>query len=570
MRRLTVFVVIGFAYFAFAAPPGPAQTSALDGATRNDWPHYGGTPLSWRYSALDQINTTNVQQLMAAWIFQTGEYTENLQCTPVVVDGVMYIITPNIHVFALDAATGALLWEYKYPKPLPARAGGMAFLSNRGVAVNDGKVFFGTTDNYLVALDQKTGRELWKVNVEDARQCGCDITAAPLVVKDKVIIGGTGGDAAHRGYLTAFYEKTGRFAWRWYAIPGPGETGHETWEGDSWKFGGGAPWMTGSFDPDLNLIYWGTGNAAGDFNDNDRAPRGGDKSKDTDLYTASVVALDADTGKLRWYHQEIPDDVWDYDSSFESILVDREVQGVMRKLLVHVNKSGLAFVLDRVTGQVVRVFSLPEVRTWVTNVTEDGKLEGRKEPQPGKTVNFCPSGGIGARSWNSMSYSPRTGYVYVPMLELCNDLYAMPSEPLEGRFHANGNILLTLPPGRSTFSHLDAWDPGTGKRIWSYPYKYVLLASVLSTAGDLVFTGTPEGEFFAVDAHTGTKLWSYQTGAGHRGSTVTYSVDGRQYIAVTTGWQQTAAGQFVSGAFPDANFRLGSTLIVFALPKAQK
>jgi len=327
--------------------------------------------------------------------------------------------------------------------------------------------------------------------------------------------------------------------------------------------------MTGSFDPELNLVYWGTGNAAGDFNDRDRSS-GPDKSKYTNLYTASVVALDADTGKLRWYRQEIPDDVWDFDSTFESILIDREVQGRMRKLLVHMNKSGLLFVLDRTNGEIVRVFSVPEVRNWITGVTDDGKLLGRKEPEEGKSVTICPNGGVGAKSWNSMAYSPRTGFIYAPMLELCNEITSVPAEPIEGRFHANGNILMVLPPGRTTYSHLDAWDPVTGQRMWSYPYKYVLLASVLATAGDLVFTGTPEGEFFALDAHTGEKLWSYQTGAGHRGSTVTYSVNGRQYVAVTTGWQQSAAGEFITGVFPEQTFRLGSTLVVFALPEGSK
>src|SRR5450755_2943139 len=205
--------------------------SAQDaGVTRADWPHYGGTQFSWRYSALDQVNTSNVKNLVPAWIFQTGDYAENLQATPIVIDGVMYLITPRIQVFALDAATGHLLWQYKYPTPRPGIPGGMTFLQNRGVAVSDGKVFFGTTDNFLVALDQKTGAEQWRVSVDDPRQCGCDITAAPLVVKDKVIVGGTGGDAAHRGYLTAFYAKTGRLAWRWYVITGPGEKGHETWK----------------------------------------------------------------------------------------------------------------------------------------------------------------------------------------------------------------------------------------------------------------------------------------------------------------------------------------------------
>ena len=557
-----------FLLVLFALGTACAQDRSPDGATHSDWPHYGGTQLSWRYSALDQVNTGNVKNLVPVWMFQTGDYAENLQATPIVVDGVMYLIPPRIQVFALDAATGRVLWQYKYPTPRPGKPGGMTFLQNRGVAVSDGKVFFGTTDNFLVALDQKTGVEQWKVSVDDPRQCGCDITSAPLVVKDKVIVGGTGGDAAHRGYLTAFYTKNGRFAWRWYVIPGPGEKGHETWKGDSWKLGGGAPWMTGSFDPALNLVYWGTGNAGGDFNDEDRLVPGA-KGKEANLYTASVVALDADTGKLRWYHQEVPDDLWDFDSAYECVLIDRPVNGQMRKLLVHMNKSGVTFVLDRVTGEFIGAFSTPEVQTWISGITEDGKLVGRIEPEAGKVVNTCPSA-TGAKSWNSTAYSPRTGYIYAPINEVCNDLTSTPTEANEGRFHADGGFTLKLPPNRTTYSHLDAWDPITRKRVWSMPYRYILLASVLATAGDLVFSGNPEGDFFALDARTGTKLWSYQTGAGNRGSAVSYSIGGRQYIATPTGWQQAITGAQLAPLFPDEHWRGGSTLVVFALPEVAK
>jgi alcohol dehydrogenase (cytochrome c) len=541
-----------------------AQDRVSDGATRADWPHYGGTQMAWRYSALDQVNAGNVKNLAPAWIFQTGDYVENLQSTPLVVNGIMYLITPRAQVFALDAATGKLIWQYKYPTPrsgLPGSEGN--FVQNRGLAVSDGKVFFGTIDNNLVALDQKTGREVWKVAVDDPRQCGCNIGAAPLVVKDKVIVGGNGGDDAHRGYLTAFYMKTGRLAWRWYVVPGPGEKGHETWKGDSWKYGGGAPWLTGSFDPELNLVYWGTGNAGSDFNDRARV---GDKNKDVNLYTASVVALDADTGKLRWHYQEVPDDIWDFDSSYEVVLMDRTIRGRARKILVHMNKSGLTFVLDRVNGEFLGVFTVPELQTWITGITEDGKLVGRKEPEVGKAVNFCPSV-AGAKSWNQMAYSPRTGFIYTPTLELCNDVTATNDAPKEGNSFMNGGFTITLAPNRTNYSHLDAWDPVTGKRAWSYPYRYVLLASVLATAGDLVFSGDPEGFFFALDARTGAKLWSYQTGAGHRGSAISYSVNGRQYIATPTGWQGSLVGGAAAGLFPGQEFRMGSTLVVFALPQ---
>jgi alcohol dehydrogenase (cytochrome c) len=554
MRFLPILVLSSA---AFAQTGGPTQA---------DWPHYGGTQFSWRYSSLAQINAGNVKNLAPAWIFQTGDYAENLQSTPIVVDGTMYLITPRARVFALDAATGRPIWQYNYsasPGAIPGSEG--TFVQNRGLAVSNGMVLFGTVDNNLVALDGRTGREAWRVAVDDPKQCGCNIGAAPLVAKDKVIVGGNNGDGAHRGYLTAFYVKTGRLAWRWYVVPGPGEKGNETWKGDSWKFGGGAPWLTGSFDPELNLVYWGTGNAGSDFYDHARVT-GSDKSRDVNLYTASVVALDADTGKLRWHYQEVPDDVWDFDSSYESILIDREIKGRTRKLLIHMNKSGLTFVLDRTTGEFLGVFSVPELQNWITGITEDGKLVGRKEPGPGRTLNYCPSVG-GAKSWNSMAYSPRTGLLYMPLNELCNNVTATSEEGKEGNPFMNGGFELTLPPNRTTFSHLDAWDPVTGKRIWSYPYKYVLLASVLATAGDLVFTGDPEGFFFALDARTGAKVWNFQTGAGNRGSPISYSVNGRQYIATPTGWQGTLIGGATLALFPGQDWRMGSTLVVFALPQ---
>jgi len=536
------------------------------GATHADWPQYGGTEYSWRYSALDQVNTANVKALTPAWLFQTGDYAENLQATPIIQDGVMYLITARARVFALDAATGREIWNYKYPEGPRSVPG---FTGNRGVAVSDGKVFFGTKDNYVVALNQKTGKLEWRVNVDDAQQCACNISAAPLIAGDKVIVGGTNGDGAHRGYITAFSTKTGRLAWRWYVIPGPGEKGNETWKGDSWRFGGGAPWLTGSYDPALNLVYWGTGNAAADFYDAERVPSGADKSKDLNLYTASVVALDADTGKLRWHHQEIHGDIWDYDSAYEVLLMDREVRGRMRQLLVHMNKSGLTSVLDRATGELVEVFNVPDLHTWMTGVTEDGKIVGRKEPELGKPMWVCPSA-AGAKSWNSMAYSPRSGFLYVPVNEICSDVTSNNNSPEEGQNYMNGDFPMKLPPGRSMYSHIDAWDPVTGKRAWSVPYKYVLLASMLATAGDLVFTGNPEGEFFALDAKTGNKLWSYQTGAGNRGGSVAYSVNGREYIATSTGWHTSVVGGAAAALFPDQDWRLGSTLVVFALPEGSR
>ncbi len=536
-----------------------ATAYAQDGAARADWSQHGGSSLFWRYSALDQINTSNVKKLVPVWAFQTGDYEMGLQATPIVENGVLYLSTSRNHVFALDAATGKLMWQYKYPAPRGAVPYGP---QNRGVAIGHGKVFMGTHDDFVVAIDQKTGAEVWRVNVEDVKQCGCNITGAPLIVKDKVIVGGTGGDSAHRGYLTAFDAETGRLKWRFYTIPGPGEKGHETWKGDSWKTGGGATWMTGSYDPDLNLVYWGVGNAAADFYAGDRAS----SEKDANLYTNSVIALDPDTGKLRWHFQEVPKDVWDFDSAYESVLIDREVRGRTRKLLVHINKGGFAFVLDRTNGEFIGAYPIVENYNWISGVTENGKLAGRNEPVPGKKSYFCP-GAAGGKSWNEIAYSPRTGFIYTPSLEICGNVIASREDVKEGAGFFGGSFSMAHPPNGSAHSHVDAYDPVTGKRAWTWTYQYALLASMLATAGDLVFTGDPEGNFFALDARTGAKLWSFQTGAGHRGSSITYSVARRQYIATPTGWGSLVSNVLL-GLWPEAEtFRNGSTLMVFALPE---
>ncbi|MFN3323354.1 MAG: pyrroloquinoline quinone-dependent dehydrogenase [Bryobacteraceae bacterium] len=533
-----------------------ATAAAQIGPVGDNWPHYGGDYGAWRYSALDQINRSNVRNLTVKWVFQTGETDGGLQATPIVIDGVMYVSTSRNNVFALDAETGRQLWFYKYE--IPSDFTTFYGPWNRGVAVGHGLVFIGTLDNHVVAIDQKTGREVWKVNVEDARQCGCNITGAPLVVKNKVIVGVTGGDSAHRGYLTAFDAKTGRKAWRFWTIPGPGEKGHETWDGDSWKYGGGATWMTGSYDPELNLVYWSVGNPAADFY--------GGSRKGANLYTDSIVALDADSGELKWYYQQIPHDVWDFDTAYENVLFDAEVNGVKRKLLLNPNKGGVTWVVDRVTGEFVKAWPFVKNLTWIEGVSPTGELLGRNEPEVGKTKFICPSIG-GGRSWNQGAYSPRTGLFYQTGIEWCQDVEAEEEEPREGATFFGGRFEAKDPPDERAHGHLGAYDPVTGKRIWQVRHKYPVLASILATAGDLLFTGDPEGYFFALDARTGEKLWQFQTGSGHRGSPVTYRVKGRQYVATPSGWGSALAGLFQQVWPETANFRPGSAIFVFRLPE---
>ena len=519
-----------------------------------NWLTYGGTYNAWRYSPLDQVNRDNVTDLAAAWVFQTGVVDGGFSCTPLVADGVMYITSSWNRVFAIDAVTGEELWHYYHPKP--EDFGLLYGPWNRGVALGHGLVYMGTIDNHLVALDAETGELVWDVNIEDWQECGCNITGAPLVVKDKVVVGVTAGDSAHRGYLNAYDAGTGRHAWRFYTIPGEGEEGNDTWLGDSWKLGGGSTWLTGSYDPELDLLYWGIGNPSSDFYGEDR--------RGLNLYTNCMIALDPDTGERQWHFQEIPYDVWDWDAAYEQILVDLPVEGKMRKLLINPNKGGYTYVLDRTNGEFIGAWPHADNITWITGVGPNGELQGRNEPPPNETVYLCPSI-CGGRSWNHAAYSPKTGLLYQTGLEFCQDVTAEKQEVEKGDEWIAAEFELRPPPEGEPYSHFDAYDPVTGEKKWSYRSKYALLASSLATGGNLVFTGDPEGRFLAFDAESGEVLWSFNTGSGHRGSPMTYAVDGTQYIAVPSGWG-SAVGGLLPQIWPEMeDFPGGGALFVFSL-----
>jgi len=524
------------------------------GGEPENWLTYYGTYESWRYSPLDQINRSNIEQLRPVWAFESGVTDGGLQAAPLVVDGTMYVSTAWNHVFALDAATGEQIWRYDYPRPdqIPGTYGTW----NRGVAVAYGLVFMGTLDNHVVALDRETGEEVWRVEVENSTQCGCNITAAPLVVKDLVITGVTGGDSAHRGYINAFDARTGRHRWRFWTIPGPGEPGHETWAGDSWIYGGGSTWVTGTYDPELDLLYWAVGNPAADF-------YGGDREGDN-LYTDSVVALDPDTGEIQWHYQQIPHDVWDYDTAYEMVLLDLEVDGVMRKTMLNPSKSGYVWLLDRQNGEFLGAWPLVESSNWIEGIDEQGRLIGRNEPLVGETSFVCPAIG-GGRSWNHGAYSPETGWFYSTGLEWCQTLTVRQEVPQEGLPFFGGEFEMAHSESGEAHAHLSAYDPVTGERKWRIRHKYPLLASQLATAGGLLFSGDATGRFFALDASDGSELWSFRTGSGHRGSAITYAVGGRQYIATPSGWGSALAG-LTTQLWPEAeDFPSGSSVFVFAL-----
>ena len=561
-RKPTTFVrtLIGMLMAALVLSAGPSSTEIgsqrlIDAAAEpQNWLTYGGTYNAWRYSPLDQINQSNVANLVPKWVFQTGMSNGGFSCTPLVADGVMYITSPSNRVFAIDAVTGKERWHYYYDAP---KEFGLLYGPwNRGVAIGHGLVYMGTIDNHLVALDIDTGEEVWNVNIENWEECGCNITGAPIVVKDKVVVGVTGGDSAHRGYLNAFDAKTGKHVWRFWTIPGEGEEGNDTWLGDSWKYGGGATWLTGSYDAELNLLYWGVGNPAADFY--------GEERLGTNLYTDCIVALDADSGELQWHYQEIPHDVWDWDAAYECVLMDLPVDGKERKLLINPNKGGYTFVLDRVTGEFINAWRIADNINWISGIDENGKLLDRFEPEVGVEEVVCPAIG-GGRSWNHAAYSPKTGLFYQTGIEWCQTLTVEKQEPDPGAEFLGGLFELTATPSGDQGSHFDAYDPVTGEKRWSYKSKYPLLASAVATGGNLVFTGDPEGNFIAFDAESGKVLWTFNTGSGHRGSPITYAVDGTQYIAVPAGWGSAVAG-IMPQLWPETeDFPGGSALFVFAL-----
>lgn len=573
MTRFVRFILhlsmVAMSGIASAQQSGVVAPIAQRGTTGSDWPLTGGTSLAWRYSGLNQINAGNVKKLVPIWSYETGDYEDGLRTTPIVVDGVVYVYTASSHVIALNGATGSPIWQYRYEPPAgvaPTRR------TNSGVAIADGKVFLGTRSNYVIALDQKTGKEIWKVANGDATNGVAGISGAPLVAGKNVLVG-SGGP---RGSVTAYDTKTGRLVWRFYTIPAKGEKGSETWpDEEALKYGGGPVWTAGQYDSELNLTYWGVGNPRPVFYG---ANREGDN-----LYTGSILALEPDTGKLKWHYQQVPHDMWDFDAKSENTLFDREVGGRMRKLLVNLGKGGFAWVLDRGTGELIGVYPFADFYNWVQSINQKGELVGRVDPVEGKKTLICPSN-LGAKGWQQTAFSPRTGLLYVPIMEACNDIVTLPPggagkaesggwslfapNGVAGSDRGSGSFFMRPIPGHDTgYSHLDALDPLTGKRQWTHPYKYVFLASILATAGDVVFTGDVEGHYIALDAKSGKKLWSYQTGAPHRGGSVTYSVQGRQIIATPIGNSHSV----MSDLWPEAStWRVASAVVAFALPEESK
>jgi len=526
-----LFVGTLFGGTAIAGQQEGAPVSVIPRVTTEDltaqpvgenWTSYNGDYTGRRYSRLQQINNTNVVQLRAAWVFHPGN-SQNLEVTPVVIRGIMYVTSSN-DVFALDARTGRELWHYHRPESSGLLDDAAAH-KNRGVAVWRDSVFIETDDAHLLSLDTRSGGLLWDVQYADkAKHYGA--TSAPLVVKDRVVVGTSGGDSGVRGFVAAFDAATGKRKWQFWTIPGPGEFGSASWPGDSYLHGGGTTWMPGTYDPQLNLLYWTTSNAAPDF--------AGDSRPGDDLYTACVLALDPDTGELKWYFQFTPHDLYDYDANETPVLLDIEENGVTRRLLAQANRNGFFYVLDRTNGKFLRATPFVEKLTWAKGIDASGRpiLSGLVPTAQGTTI--CP-GIDGATNWFSPSYSPDTGLFYVMALESCNLFLAKPKEFVKGETFYNTGTKLAPREGMQKI--LFALHLSDGRRAWSYSQigKGNSWGGVLTTAGGLVFFGDDAESFEAVDAKSGQVLWHFHTGQTFRASPMTYAVHGTQYVSIAAG-----------------------------------
>ncbi len=484
-----------------------------------NWASYNGDYTGRRYSSLGKINIGNVSQLRAQWVFHS--YTSNLlECTPVVVDGTMFIAAAN-DVFALDAKTGKLRWHYERAVTQGLIDDASAH-HNRGVAVLHDRVFMETDNAHLVALNARDGTQVWDVAYAPANNKNYGATSVPLIVKDMVIAGTSGGDDGVRGFVAAFDAASGKERWRFWTIPGPNELGAESWPGDMYLRGGGTTWMPGTYDPSLNLIYWGTSNPAPDF---DGEPRPG-----ADLYTDCLLALNPDTGVLVWYYQFTPHDLYDYDAVETPVLLDRGG----RKLLLEANRNGFLYVLDRTNGQFMKAVPFVSKLNWAKGI-DSGGVPIRTGVQPSKEGTVVCPDMTGATNWFSPTFSPDTGLFYFIALESCQNYFLEPQKFAEGReFYATGVKSVS---GGTREKKLLAFDTNTTTLRWSYALigDGESWAGAMSTAGGLVFLGNDSQEFEAVDALTGQSLWKFNTGQTLHASPMSYAVDGKQYVAIAAG-----------------------------------
>jgi alcohol dehydrogenase (cytochrome c) len=488
---------------------------------KGNWLTYSGAYNGWRYSPLDELTTANADRLRVKWVYQM-QTTHKVETTPLVVDGVMYFTEPPSNVVAVDAATGKRYWRYE--RVLPSRINVCCGQVNRGVAILGDRVFVGTVDAHLLSLDARTGAVLWDVAVADYKT-GHSITAAPLAVKGMVLCGISGGEYGIRGFLDAYDAKTGKRLWRHWSIPEPGQPGGDSWTGNSWKTGGGPTWVTGSYDAAQNLIIWGTGNPSPDWN--------GDSRRGDNLYSDSAIALDADTGKMKWYFQFVPHDVHDWDAVQVPVLVDDEWEGRQRKLVYWAHRNAFFYVLDRETGKFLlgKPFA---TQTWAKGLDSNGRPIRMPNIDPTPEGTYLYPGVQGATNWYSPSYSPKTKLFYLATWEN-RSVYRKGEQKYSPGNRYIGSVPLIDLPDDPGYGAIRAIDPKTGDKVWEYGLHTKPWAGVLSTAGGLVFGGSDEGYLFALDAQTGKEIWRMNTGGVIRANPMTFLSNGKQVVAIAAG-----------------------------------
>ena len=535
-----IAVVGGIAVLSAQRVPSPmvSPQELLDGlpADGSSWLTFGGNYANHRHSPLTQITPENVARLAPQWTFQTRTLG-NFETTTLIRDNVLYVTGPQNVAWAIDARSGREIWEYR--RDLPSDLTACCGLVNRGFGMLGDKLFMVTLDAHLLALDMKTGEIVWDVTLEEYKN-GYAATIAPLVVKDKVIIGVAGGEYGIRGFIDAYEAQTGKRAWRFFTIPGPGEPGNDTWAGDSWKIGGAGVWVTGAYDPEQNLVFYGTGNPGPDYHSESRL---GDN-----LYSDSLVALDADTGELRWHYQFTPHDVHDWDATEVPILADLTIGGQPRKVVMFANRNGFYYTLDRVTGKVI--VAQPFVTTtWAKEIAPDGRpyaLPGHTPDEQGELT--CPDVTGGTNFWPP-TYDPAQQIFIVNAREACATYFAWKPDYVPGDRFTGG----ATQREEGSFGAFRALDPTTGDLKWEFRLLTPASAGLLTTASGLLFGGDNEGNLLALDSRTGKLVWDYQMGANLHGTTpITYMLDGRQHLLVPAGTTLTA------WALPDVPRKPGS------------
>ncbi len=528
MRALLIIGIASATLAAQTAGPQVTPQDLLDGLKEpTRWLTYGGDYNGHRHSPLTQITPENVNQLTAQWTFQTGQLG-SFQTTPLVIDGVLYVTGFNNNAWAIDARSGRTIWRYR--RDLPEDWRGCCGAVNRGFGVLGDRLFMTTIDAHLVALDMKTGGVLYDVELADFK-LGYSATVAPLVVKDKVIVGIAGAEYGIRGFIDAYNAQTGKRAWRFYTVAGPGDPGARTWpQGDAYLRGGGSVWVTGTYDPQQNLIFFGTGNPGPDYYSNARE---GDN-----LYTTSLVAIDADTGERRWHYQFTPHDVHDWDSTQVPVLADLTINGQPRKVVMFANRNGFFYTLDRVTGKVIVAKPFVET-TWAKEIGPDGRpvlLPGHLPDEEGEKT--CPDLG-GGTNFFSPSYDPTSRLFFVTARETCATYYGFDQKFKTGEQYTGGAT--SRPRDQKNFGALRAIDPVTATVKWEFRYTSVSSSGVLTTASGLVFAGDGDGNIMAFDSRVGKNLWHYQLGFSMRSTAgTTYMLDGRQYLLIPSGSTLTA------------------------------